>query len=91
MPITSSARKRMRSSEKKRLRNQSVLSEIRTLKKQYRLLIAQDPKQAETLERRLISTLDKASRKGVIPRGRADRLKARAARARTRRSSQASK
>lgn len=77
MPNIASAAKRMRSDAKKRLTNQTTLSELHTL---YRKLVAQVEAKAEgakELARDLVSKLDKAVSRGIIPHGRADRKKAR--------------
>ena len=77
MPNIASAAKRMRSDAKKRLANQITLSELHTL---YRKLVALVEAKAEgtkELARELISKLDKAVSRGIIPHGRADRKKAR--------------
>ena len=77
MPNKKSAAKRMRSDSKKRLWNQSTLSELHT---RYRNLVEQvkaSPDQAKEQARILISKLDKAVSHGIIPHRRADRKKTR--------------
>ncbi|MBI4358157.1 MAG: 30S ribosomal protein S20 [Candidatus Omnitrophica bacterium] len=77
MPNIKSAEKRMRSDAKKHLQNQATLSELHTL---YRKLVDQVKEksgQAQEQARTLISKLDKAVSRGIIPHGRADRKKAR--------------
>ncbi len=79
MPNIKSAAKRMRSDAKKRQKNQATLSELHTL---YRKLAAGAKTNAEGAKadaQDLISRLDKAVTRGVIPHGRADRKKARIA------------
>ena len=66
----------MRSDAKKRAANQDMLSELKTLKKKLEQLTA-EPAKAEPVARQLISRLDRAVSRGIIPRGRADRNKSR--------------
>ena len=69
----------MRSDSKKRLWNQMALSELYTL---YRKLTNQAKTNLEVANeeaRKLVSKLDKAVARGIIPRRRADRKKARIA------------
>ena len=80
MPNIQSAVKRMRSDLKKRLKNQTVLSELHTLYKKLAEEIQTDPKTAPEKARLLGSKLDKAVIHGILPHGRADRKKARIAR-----------
>ncbi len=65
----------MRSDAKKRTRNQSVVSEIKSLSK--KLQVASEPQKAQEVAKDLISCYDQAVSKGIIPRGRADRRKSR--------------
>ena len=77
MPNIPSAAKRVRSDAKRRLANQTTLSELHTL---YRKLVAKVEAKAEgikELAKELVSKLDKAVSRGIIPHGRADRKKAR--------------
>ena len=77
MPNKKSAMKRMRSDAKKNELNQSTLSELHTL---YKKLILQAEKKEGDLSasaRTMVSKLDKAVTRGIIPHGRADRKKAR--------------
>ena len=66
----------MRSDAKKGARNQAMISELKTLKKKLGQL-ASEPAKAEPLSRDLISRVDRAVSRGIIPRGRADRNKSR--------------
>lgn len=77
MPNIASAAKRMRSDVKKHLKNQSAVSELQTLYKRLVDLVVSSPEEAKKLARELVSKLDKAVSRGVIPHGRADRKKAR--------------
>lgn len=78
MPNIKSAMKRMRSDEKKRLRNQAVTSELKTLSQKL-LTLKSEPEKARELALRVISRFDRAVSKGIIPKGRADRKKSRVA------------
>ncbi len=69
-----SALKRARQSEKKRLRNRSVNSAVRTAVKKFNVAIASS--EAETVKAALkdvCSRLDRAASKGVLPKGRVSR------------------
>ncbi len=76
MPNIRSAKKRMRSDAKKKLTNQTALSELRTLDQKLRKL-APEPAKAQEFARRVISRYDRAVSHGIIPKGRADRKKSR--------------
>ena len=77
MPQHKSATKRLLTAEKSRRRNMAVKSLIRRQLKQQR---AAQGEEASALLSRTHSELDRAARKGVIPRSRAARLKSRMAR-----------
>ena len=77
MANTKSAAKRSRQSAVKLLRNRSILTRLRNLKKRARS--GQQIDRAKAQE--LISAIDKAAKRGVIHRNAADRSKARLARA----------
>ncbi len=79
MPITKSAVKRMRSDERKYLRNQIVRSELKTIFKKVSILITQDLEKAREEIRSLVSKFDKAVKKGIIPKEKANRKKSRLA------------
>ena len=68
----------MRSDAKKRSRNQSALSELKTLDDNLRRL-DKEPAKAKALAVTVISRYDRAVSKGIIPRGRANRKKSRIA------------
>jgi small subunit ribosomal protein S20 len=79
MPNIRSAKKRMRLEEKRRLRNNTVKSTVRTYVTKARNAITAAP-EGDTTEaaiREAISNLDKASSKGVIHRNNAARRKSR--------------
>ena len=78
MPITKSAMKRMRSNERKRQRNQRVLARLKTISKRFKQAFDdQDASRAKVEAQAVKKYYDKAASKGVIPKGRADRKKAR--------------
>lgn len=70
-----SAKKRIRSNERKRIRNKSVKSEIKTKVK--KTLASKDKAEAEKLYKEAVSLLDKNSTKNVIHRNNAARKKSR--------------
>ncbi len=77
MPNIKSAAKRIRSDIKKRLTNQAAVSELHTLSKKLMAQAKTNPAAAREQARNLISKLDKAVSRGIIPHRRADRKKAR--------------
>ena len=82
MADTRSARKRIRSNERKRLRNRAVRSSVRTkVAKARRLLLGTDagPNPEEDL-RIAIRALDRAAEKGILHKNNARRRKSRLAR-----------
>ena len=76
MPHHKSAVKRLRTSEKSKRRNSAVKS---VLRKQLKLQRDADSAEAATQLSTTHSQLDRAAQKGVIPKGRAARLKSRSA------------
>ncbi len=68
-----SARKRIRQDVKKRIRNKSVMSFLKTHIKQYKESIRADGSDKEDLLKRVISLFDKAAAKGVIHKRNASR------------------
>ena len=79
MPNIKSAKKRMRIEEKRRLRNNTVKSTVRTYLSKARSAITAAPAEETTEEaiRAAISNLDKAVSKGVLHRNNAARRKSR--------------
>ncbi len=78
MANTRSALKRIRSSERKRVRNRIVRSSARTHVKKARKVIAEGKlDEAEAAVRKAIGALDKAAEKGVIHKNNAARRKSR--------------
>jgi small subunit ribosomal protein S20 len=78
MPNTKSAERRMRSSARKHLQNQSIKSRLHTLETDYAKMLGAGKKEdaAKTL-RLLSSALDKAAKTGVIHKAKANRSKSR--------------
>lgn len=78
MPNIKSAKKRLRQNHKRRERNRTVRSEIRTRTKS--LLQTESSDAAETEYRKVASMLDTAARKGIVSKQAAARRKSRLAR-----------
>lgn len=77
MPILKSALKRMRSDKKRRERNQSIISSLKTGVKKFESLILQKKSPKDKLEaalKILVSKIDKAASKGIIHKNKASRL-----------------
>ena len=80
MPNIKSAEKRMRTSEKARVRNKAVRSAISTARRCFlELLAAKDKEKVGTAFRKYCAVLDKAVKKGVIKKQKSVRRKRRAA------------
>lgn len=80
MPNTKSAERRMRNSERKRVRNRSTKSRLHTLEKSYLSLVQAGKKEdAAKALKTVTSEFDKAAKSGVIHRNTADRKKSRLA------------
>jgi small subunit ribosomal protein S20 len=77
---TKSAIKRIRTSEKRRLRNRTVRSRVRSVLKTARLAVTTPGEDARTAVLQAIRTLDKAVTKGVIHPNTAARKKSALAR-----------
>lgn len=78
MPNLQSAIKRVRSSERKRLRNREYLGRTRTAIKKARLLVEQGHlEEAREAVHLAVRALDKAASKGVIHKNNAARRKSR--------------
>jgi small subunit ribosomal protein S20 len=74
----SSAEKRHRQSEERRVRNKAVKSSVRTSAKKFTLLVQQkETGGAEAALKDMISKLDSAARKGIIKKNAASRKKSR--------------
>ena len=74
-----SAIKQIRKDVKKRVRNQTALSELKTLWRKLTTLSSSDAGQAPPLAQQLTSKWDRAASHGVVPKARANRKKARIA------------
>jgi small subunit ribosomal protein S20 len=81
MPHHASAKKRMKTNARDRARNKAVKSHIRRANQSLDAVIHGDAAEATKALRTAHSVLDKAAKKGVIPKNRANRKKARLARA----------
>lgn len=78
MAHTRSALKRVRQTERRRLRNQMVKTRVKTLVKRARLSIeAGDLEQAQLAVGDAISALDRAAERGILHRNNAARRKSR--------------
>ena len=78
MPNSRSAAKRMRGDEKKRARNKSVKSRLKTLEKNLLSTLQEEgPEKAAESLRTMTSALDKAVKNGVIHPSKANRKKSR--------------
>ena len=78
MPNIKSAVKRMRQNEKRRLRNRSRLSEMRTAVKKFRRLVENgELDEARAVLPSVYSVIDKTAQHGVIHRNTAARSKSR--------------
>jgi len=78
LPNIKSAKKRLRQNHKRRERNRTVRSQIRTRTKS--LLKTESSDDAETAYRKVSSMLDTAARKGIVSKQAAARRKSRLAR-----------
>ena len=80
MPNTKSAERRARVGVRRHARNKSVKTRLRTLERKYRTLVASGKsEEAGKALRDATSALDKAAKRGVIPKRRASRKKSRLA------------
>ena len=79
MPNIKSAKKRVKVSEKKNLRNRVVKSGVRTAVKKFDAAVATDAASAAAVLSDTTSAIDKAAAKGVMHKNAADRKKARLA------------
>jgi small subunit ribosomal protein S20 len=81
MPNTKSARKRMRTSERRRQSNRTAKSGIQTARRRlYEAVAAGDRETSEQSYRRYCSLLDRAVKHGTLKPNNASRRKSRAAR-----------
>jgi len=80
MPNTKSAERRMRNSERKRVRNRSTKSSLKSLERAYEAALTNGKKEdATTAYRKLSSAYDKAAKSGSVHASKANRKKSRLA------------
>ena len=80
MPTLKSGWKRMRTSEKSRIKNTNIKTSIKSMRgKLFAAIAAKDKAAGQKLYREYCSLLDKSAKKGVIGKNTATRRKARAA------------
>jgi small subunit ribosomal protein S20 len=80
MPNTKSAERRVRSSERERVRNSSTKSKVKTLEKGYLASLKTGKKDAAVVAlRNVVAAMDKAAKKGVLKKGTVNRKKSRLA------------
>lgn len=78
MPITSSAKKALRSSKKKRVFNLKRKNEMQSVVKEYKkLLAAKNTGEANKLAPKLQQAIDKATKRGIIKKNTSARKKSR--------------
>ncbi len=78
MPVTKSAKKQVRVTERRRLRNRSIRSLVKTnITKAERLIFSGELESAQAAVVAAISSLDKAAEKGIIHPNNAARRKSR--------------
>lgn len=71
--------KAIRKSARKRVQNQDALSELKTLWKNLTQVPGSEAAKAKTTAQELVSKWDRAVSRGIVPKGRANRKKARIA------------
>ncbi|MDO4482886.1 MAG: 30S ribosomal protein S20 [Clostridia bacterium] len=79
MPNIKSAKKRVKVTAKKNLRNRMVKSGVHTSLKKFEAAVVADPKNANVQLNATTSAIDKAVAKGVVHKNAANRKKARLA------------
>jgi len=79
LPNIQSAKKRVKVSEKKNLRNRMIKSGMRTSLRKFDAAVASDATSAKTQLSATSAVIDKAASKGVIHKNAANRKKARLA------------
>jgi len=78
LPVTKSARRQVRVSEKKQARNKSIVSECKTaITKAEKLIFSGELEAAQKAVVEAIRCLDKAAEKGIIPPNNVARRKSR--------------
>jgi small subunit ribosomal protein S20 len=66
MANTKSAKKNIRKTGRRTVRNQAVLTRLKSLAKQARAAVVGDPAAASAIARAYVSAMDKAAKTGVI-------------------------
>ncbi|MDD5091655.1 MAG: 30S ribosomal protein S20 [Candidatus Wallbacteria bacterium] len=77
MKTSKSVKKRIRQSEKRRLRNRQVLSTEKTQVKKFSAAVEEKSGDLQTLLRETLIVVDKTASKGVIHKNKASRTKSR--------------
>ena len=78
MPVTKSAKKRVQVTERRRQRNRSIRSQVKTnITKTERLIFSGELEAAQSAAETTVSSLDKAAEKGVLHPNNAARRKSR--------------
>jgi small subunit ribosomal protein S20 len=78
MPITKSAKKALRQSKRRRVRNLQKMRKLKSLLKEVRILVSQGKKdEAKKLLPKIYKSLDKAAKTGLIKKNTSSRKKSR--------------
>ena len=77
MPNSKQAIKRVRQNAKRRIHNRATRADLRTEIKRYRVAVKSKDEAAGGILSKVESKLDRAAKRGMIPTGRANRLKSR--------------
>lgn len=78
MPNRKNAILQQRKDEKRKLRNSACRAELKTIRKKFEKILSEGVKEKVNEEyKNLTSLIDKSVKKGIIPNGRAARLKSR--------------
>ncbi len=77
MANTPSAKKSIRIQERRRKRNASIRSAVKTSEKEFVSKLAANPEEAQKAAKQAISQLDKALAKGIVHRNKSARKKSR--------------
>lgn len=78
MPITSSAKKALRASNRKKIFNSKRKSELQSVTKEYKkLILNKKEEEAKKLLPKLQKAIDKAAKRGLIKKNTASRKKSR--------------
>ena len=80
MPTTKSAKKRMKTSQKKQIRNTRTKDKTKSTRKElYKLITGGDKEKSAQKFKEYCSVIDKATKNGVLKANTADRKKSKAA------------